>query len=901
MAFLKKLRLSILLELFFDATLLLVFIAQAFVVGCLLIYGYLPLPAEWGNQIIAQQLPSGIILKVEEFRLRIGGSIDLVGIELRSNEIQQTLLDANVAEVELQWRGFTQLPIPEDLVVSGGTLYIPSVYSSDGHRSPLLERIAFRLRPELGNWNVDQFAALHNSIRLRGSFELPAKKEGPSSDLNVKELIQGFYAQVAKLSQLDERISDFRTPTIAFKFSSIDTHTQQIDLHVSSRRLQHPEIHAERIQLRGTIQIQDGEIIPLTAPRLTATHLEVPKYHIAAEGLSAEFPRETLNGLLAGHWPKLNLAAQRIEIKDFELDAPTLQIDPHAYPDLSFHGATRSLNGAIDFNGRINANTQSGHVRARGSVDLSKLTPDMMREKLPTIAYDAPPYLDVNLNFDEGFTLNHADLNAQVTDLKIDELTFDHINAHASYKDGLYTIEDLYLRRNKQWIDLTFSLDAKTSDYRATLIGTAVPYEYNALLPHWWEAIFRQFDFSQTDYSLGDFIIYGNTKRKSSDLYYGHAEAHKVSYMGVAVDDAELIVRGRGPYCELHDLNAHSDQGWARGDIAFASRTGDGKGPVSIRLDMEAKLTLEDAARLFKGDVANIIGDFKTEALPVIKLNGAIFNHDYPEYAGKSFFDLSAALDESLTFKDVPLEYLSFDLYGRSEVTHLRNVEMGYADGQAHAQIDVFTPSGSKNTLRYQFTLKDASQTQALRNLPQLNELESSLESTEQTHSTQSEQDLARVDMKVHGQGPVEDPFKHTGFGRFEIRNEKLGTIQLLGPLSKILQSTYFSFTSFNLNQMHGDFHYENETVSFDPLRIDGARTQINAPGTLRLSDQAINMQVDVSLFRNTGNPESNLRKISDLLIKQLPNLLEFELTGTLKKQKLRSLYDPRNLIPLFE
>ena len=371
--------------------------------------------------------------------------------------------------------------------------------------------------------------------------------------------------------------------------------------------------------------------------------------------------------------------------------------------------------------------------------------------------------------------------------------------------------------------------------------------------------------------------------------------------MGVAVDNAELIVRGRGPYCELHDLNAHSDQGWARGDIAFASRTGDGKGPVSIRLNMEAKLTLEDAARLFKSDVANIIGDFKTEALPVIQLNSVIFNRDYPEYTGKSFFDLSATLDEPLTFKDVPLEYLSFDLYGRSEVTHLRNVELGYADGQAHAQIDVFTPSASENTLRYQFTLKDALQTQALRSLPQLNPLESSLENAPSNNDSATEQEVARVDMKIHGQGPVADPFKHSGFGRFKIRNEKLGTIQLLGPLSKILQNTYFNFTSFNLNQMHGDFRYENETVSFDPLRIDGDRTQINAPGTLRLSDQAINMRVEVSLFRNTGNPESNLRKISDLLIKQLPNLLEFELTGTLKKQQLRSLYDPRNLIPLFE
>ena len=138
----------------------------------------------------------------------------------------------------------------------------------------------------------------------------------------------------------------------------------------------------------------------------------------------------------------------------------------------------------------------------------------------------------------------------------------------------------------------------------------------------------------------------------------------------------------------------------------------------------------------------------------------------------------------------------------------------------------------------------------------------------------------------------------HNGFGRFEIRNDKLGAIQLLGPLSIILQNTELSFTSFNLNSMHGDFQFKDDLVTFDPLRIDGDRTQIDTPGTLRLSDQTLNMNVEVKLFGNAGKPGSKLRKIGDLITKPITNLLQFELTGTLKDQRLRSLYDPRNLIP---
>ena len=895
MALRKRLRLHILLELFFDATLLLLFIAQAFIGGCLLIYGYLPLPAEWGNQLIAKKLPSGLVLNVDDFRVRLGGYIELVGLELRSSDIQQPLLNADSAEIEFTW-AVTSLPETKSLVLSGGTLFIPSVYSPDGHHSPILERAAFRIIPQKGNLNVDRFAALHDSIRLRGAFNIPLRKESPSP-LDINQQIHNFYTQAAKLMQQKERISYFTTPTIAFQVTPFDAQTQQIDLHISSRSVQHPEVIAEKVQLRGRILLQGGQIEPVNAPRLTAQRLKIPRYEMMAEGLSAEVNPDQLDALLAGEWPQLKLAAQYIEFKEFELDAPILRIDSRSYPVLSFRGATRSLNGAINLNGQINAYSWNGRVRARGSVDIVKLASETVREQLPKITFHSAPYYDLNLNFNPGFALQRAEIKAHVNTLQVDGLKFDHINAHASFQDGLYSIEDLYLRRQKQWLDLQFSLETESNDYRLALMGSAVPYDYNSLLPNWWGEIFKDFDFGQTTYSHGDFIIYGNTKSLTSDLYYGRAEGRKVSYRDVAVDSAELIVRGRGRYCELHELDAYTGKGWARGNIAFASKDDEIKGPASIRLDMEAKLALEDAAKLFNDSIAGIIEDFSTNDLPLIQLEGAIFNNKYPEYAGKSYFDLSAQCSQSLSFSDVPLDHLSFDLYGRSGVTHLRNVKIGYADGQATASIDVFTPANEPNSLRYTLALTDADQNQALYDLPQLDQLEGSLEPTGSTHTIQPGREAARVDINVHGEGPSQDPFQHTGYGQIEIRNDQLGSIQLLGPLSKILQNTLMSFTTFNLNKMRGSFTYQNEDVQFDPLRIDGPRTQINTSGTLDLKDQSLHMRLAVSLF---GNADSNIRKISDLITKPVPNLLRFELTGTLKEQKIRSLYDPRNLIPRF-
>ena len=891
----RKLHLVTMLELFFDVTLLIIFMAQAFIVGCLLIYGHLPIPTNWGNQLIAKNLPLGIVLRIDGIRLRSDASIEFEGIELRAPNIEQSLFRADAAELKLKWQGFNIMPRAESLLLSKGTLFAPSVYSPNGYHSPVLEHVTFRLVSSDDTWKIDRFAALHESIRLRGSFDLPTFMEDGAEALDIDMAINSFYTQAATLSQHKERISHFLTPTVAFKSSHLDADTTQIEMHITSQEMQHAKANAKKIQLLGVVQFAEGKLVPISEIRLTAQYVDVPPFNLTAESLRLQLPCEDFASILSGEWPRLNLAAKQLKLQNFELVTPILRIDSKAYPLISFQGAANSLKGAIDLNGQLNAKTWSAQVHALGCLDLIKLIPKEFTEKIPKLVPETLPYYELKLDFEDGFDLKHTDLTAQFEALRINELTFDHVNAQASYANGLFVIEDLYLRRQQQWLDLTFSLNTKSSDYHGSLIGSAVPYDYNSLLPNWWAAIFENVDFSHSDYNLSDFTIYGNTQRQSPDLYYGYAEASKVSYKDVVFDEAELVVRGRGSYCELHDLNVRKGQDWARGDIAFASKRDEVKSPLSIRLDMEAQFPLAEAAKLFKSDIATVLTDFQTTSTPLIQLEAAIFNKAYSEYVGKSYIDLSANFDHPLTYNDVPLDHLSFNLFGRSQVTHLREVNLGYADGQATAMIDIFMPVEAKNSLRYALDLKDADQKQALRDLPQFDHIEGSLQITK---TTKPRREDARIDLNIRGQGPTEDPFKHQGFGHFEIRNDKLGTIQLLGPLSKILQNTQLSFTSFNLNNMRGDFLYKDDLVTFNPLRIGGDRTQIDAPGTLCLSDQKLNMNVEVKLLGNAGKPGSNLRKIGDLITKPIPNLLHFELTGTLKDQRLRSLYDPRNLIP---
>ena len=258
------------------------------------------------------------------------------------------------------------MPRAESLLLSKGTLFAPSVYSPDGYHSPILEHLTFRLVPSDDTWKVDRFAALHESIRLRGSFDLPSFIEDDAEALDIDMAINSFYTQAATLSQQKERISYFLAPTVAFKSSHLDADTTQIDLRITSQEMQHAKANAEKIQLLGVVQFAEGKLVPISAIHITADYLDMPPFDLTVENLRAQLQCEDFASILSGEWPRLNLAAKQLNLQNFELVTPTLRIDSKAYPLFSLQGAASSFKGAIDLNGQLNTRTWSGHVHALG-------------------------------------------------------------------------------------------------------------------------------------------------------------------------------------------------------------------------------------------------------------------------------------------------------------------------------------------------------------------------------------------------------------------------------------------------------------------------------------------------------------------------------------------------------
>jgi hypothetical protein len=882
------------LEPCFDLLLLILFSAQAFVAGCLWTYGYVPAPTQWLNDTLLEQKIDGFYIQAESFRLKLNGEIELTKLRVYHSDMSDPIMTADSTELQytLRHQGAYQFT-PTRLVLSNGTLQMPAIYSPDGNRATILERVAFHISLGEGMIRVDSFAAQHADIRLRGSIDWPLKALD-SADLPS---IERFYKRIAVILKEKEHFSPFIQPTLEFALTARADDSVDVSVHLSCEHLKHTYATGADFHFQTKFNLQNGVITPLVPLMLRAKAIDVPKFNFAAEQITAHVATDQWEGLMDGIWPDFALSAQSVATHGVELEGSQAMISPANYPDLQFSGSTNGLKGAVAFEGTLNSATKSGHIQADGSVDIFTFLPTSARTKLPTLEFGSTPHYHLAVTLDDGLKLNSASFRIDVDDLTANGLTFDSIHAAGSYKENLFKLDNILIERGKQWIDATFSQNNITNDFKITLLGSTSPEQYSPLLPKWWPKIFKNIDFSQATYSYGDFVIYGSGVPASEVFFFGHAVAHRAAYRGAVIDQVEFIARGRGNYVELHNINATAGDGWAKGDLSFTSVKKPLKGLLSVRYNFDSLMPLNIASKIFGGTIASIISDFEVSKLPRVKLDGVTFNDAYPQYADNDSYDLDADIDTPITFRETPLDHLQFKLHSRKEAISLRDLEFGYADGNGTARIDIENAPNDGNNLRIDLSLRDANQAKAIKNLPSFDGIEAHLTQSE-AQADEAIRSKGKLDLNLHVQGPMDNLYAFNGYGDFVTNNEQLGAIQILGPLSSLLKNTRLSFTSFNLDQMTGRFAVEQEMINFSDLIIEGPRTKIWSQGTMRIPDQALNMDVRVKLFENLGNPDSTINNFRKLISSPLPNLLVFNLKGTIHDQEIRLSYDPRNFIP---
>lgn len=884
-------RMAGLLKLALDALLLVAFVLQSFLLGCLLIRGHLPLPTEWMNQRLLRQLPEGISGEAAAYRLYADGSLQVESLALRVAPHELPVVTAEQLNLKAAMTISGPLKL-KSLSLSGGRFYIPAVYAPDGIRGPLLEGIAARLHPGAEGLTIDSFAATFGNLSIRGSAQLPILQNASAGHVDARAFLPQLFSAIQPVLRETPLLQHLSAPALHLAIQSGKDGQITATGRLTGQELNYRGIVAEDLALSTTLNFTDGKWDAVSATLIEAATVSSEQPPMRGKGLRALLQPGEWAALTRGEWPELQVAADSLTIAEREWQLPQLDLSLQALPTIHFSGTTGGLNGALELSGRIDLDARSGELSARGQVELPELMAPGPNSALPELIFDRMPYCTLAITLGEDFALQTADVRAQLDSFSVNGIGFDHLQARGSYRQGQISFPEIYLSRAWQWLDLGLHYDLSSRDYRVRLIGSAKPDDYNAILPRWWAAIFKDFDFESVSDAHGDFIVYGNTAERAAKLFFGKAHAGTLEYRGVRIEEGSLFVRGRGPYAEIFKMDLQQPDGWTRGSIRFCSRLDDVPGPLSIHLDLQTRMRIDEAKQLFDDEIAALLNDFEA-AYPVeATLRGAIFNDAYPGFAPYSFVDIQTNSARPLRFKGIALDDLRFDLFGRNDVTHLRNLQSGFAGGRINAAADLTRDEEDRPRIRLQGHLHAADPSQIEDFLQMLSDRKD-----DDTIAQERAGQGRRFDAELHAQGPVEDLYAFSGFGHFRLENETLGQIQLFGPISTLLQRARIGYTSFRLDTMEGSFAIEGERLQFNDLRIDGPQTRMDATGVFGLLDQSLDVRVSVYLFGNAGNPDSPLRQLQQWVSQPLPNLLEFQLSGTLEEQRWRSLYDPRNLL----
>ena len=905
MAVKKRSKLLLLFELLLDGLLLLVFIPQALILGCLLVYGYIPIPSNWLNEQLAKVDVSGFRIQAQKCQIYLNGRLDLHDIEIFAADNDEAIFEAENAYLHYELFN-TDRPIVDisEFILTSGTAYLPAVYSPSGERSPLLERVAFDLMIKEDELQLESFCASLDDIRLRGTAYYPLHMEASESDATSsagedEDWLESTYKLIAEGLSKRSEYHFLKSPTLVFDLNVVNHSLIELHTEVVSPLFQHEEASATEVTVALSTRIEDGAIQFSKPTLIRARSLQTHNYDLSTGSISARITKDDWTQIMEGRWPEVELSAESLTAAGLRMEAPYLKLWYEENEGLGFLGSTKGMLGGVEFNGIFNLHERSGWVDAGGSVSIYQLLSTEIKSKLPKLDFSSAPYYNIFLTLNPGMELERLDFDCLVNDVAVDEIEFDQVRARGYYADGEFMVSKLNIERLAQSLEASIRYRKQSGALDALLKGIVNPKDYNQLLPRWWASVFEDFDFTHPEHEIdADFIIRANLEQGSVDDYYGSVLLSNVEYSKVPIDDGHVIVRGTRRYIEIHIIRGDGSEGSLDGAIGFTILPDDCRGPSAIHFDVATQLH-PGALENLMGNVLydRTIGDFTFSNIPHAQLRGTYFNDYYPQWADKSHYIFNAISNGPVVYNGTPLDFLNFSGYADSTVTQLRQVLFGYANGHGAAAADIIGAEDESHLVNVQINLQDADEQRAIMNLPALDSIEESLKDQTDESLTPNTREQGRIFANLHATGPIDDLYAVTGYGSLSIEDKELGSIQLLGPLSKILQGTSLGFTSFSLDHLESEFELVDRQIAFSKVEINGQRTRIEANGTMQMEDQALDMHVTVRLFGNvgsTGNPIKQLSKI----VNPLAFLLKFHITGTLEKQKFRSVYDPRKLLP---
>ena len=871
---------------------------QCFIGFCIVVYGCIPLPTQAINEWFKKNPFMEHSIEGEAYEFSLSGNLKIVAPKLFKANDPNSILEASHLRIALQPKSN---PISK-IDIFGGTLFSNNPEADQAN--PILNEINLSLFLHRDSLLIDSFYAQYENLRLRTTAQvsLPALEKL----LNLKDPETNQTDVTAPLDPLtllenalqsQPLITQSKQPYLFLDLNIEDTTDPSLRIQFNCRALENTKFQAQGLNLETTAELRN-EALHFTKP----IHFEVEAFttkdpHILFKQCRGRILATSLNEFSKNGWPPATFHSEVIRYEAYKLKQATLQTEPTSDASLKFFGYARGLDGIFALTGRLLQGELSGELEIEGLLDPSLLLTESLQASLPTISSSENSFCKFRSSWEAGFQNPTSDINIHFRKTNIEATHFDTLRLNASHSGNSLKVDSLYFSRGNQWLNLSFEKDDAQNQYRLETYGSVIPKEYNAIMPDWWKRIFNErFEFNPDSQVYGDCIIRGTNAPFSTDLYFGKFNVQAITYQNVPLTQGSLILRGRNLYTEIHKLDAYSDTDWLRGSIQFTGFPDGILNSASIRYDLESQLSLSKIEKLIPSNLSIALESFESAHAPLLTAQAAYFNQeDYPQYTGLSYLLLRAQSDASVIYKGVQFDSLNFDLKAHRDRVSIRDFDFSLAGGDGTGRIDQYKHDTNEELwTRLELNLHRA-------NYESTRALVKQLAGNSEKESNKNANDPEApgfLSANFVSEGPANDFFKHTGWGKFSLDSPELAKIQLLGPLSMILEITPLNFTSLKLNQMSGAFAIDTGFLKFSPLLILGPQTKMEANGTLQLEDQSLDMVLGIDLIGNVSEQLNPFKRITEVL-NPLNYLMQFKVGGTLENQKIRSIYDPRNILSL--
>jgi hypothetical protein len=811
------------------------------------------------------------------------GRVILEDLKLSTPEFREPIATARLIYVHLDpWALATGAFEPEEIQLSGVSLYEPAMLSASGRPEPVVSNLeaTVALRPR--ELEVRQLHTRVGGIGIAatGTIPIPAWQQQRNAPLPVADFLAHDYPRLShEIATQLRQLEGLEEAEVRLTLTPSDVHGVIVEARMLAAKV--PLTRPFALVARG---VSVFTRFPVGGTTVAKVQLEAQADELALpDGTVIASPHGRIRGsanLTPGAW---GYTPDEFEAAARAITSPLL---PH--PLGSTYAVSRSLTPRLS--GLISTELAGTAVFADASADLgqqsadvtldSRVGPALLSAVAQSIKRDLgrwvsltrPVDLTARLRLDPSWKLTSATAVVDGEDLTAYGVPLDEARGRITLNGSALAATEVVVRTGPSLAAGSYTMDTASRDFRFLLEGRLVPAAISPWFRSgWWDRLFSHFDFTAA-VPAANVDVTGRWGVPERTQVYISVLADGPAIEGVPLDRVRTVLFVRSLYYEARELAVRHRGGSGRGTFAVWT---DPATRQTGRIDFQGQTTGLDPGELLAmlGDTGRrIAAPFRFQVAPDLKVEGRLDN--VPGPAGmRPSLRVQGSSPGVVQVYEFPVSNLRFTAdVNDADIAIVPEADFGGGKGTGRVWL---AGRGPEQTMRLEYALKGAKLGPTAEALEAYGARDRVTPRAEKSSYLTKASDV-NVNVTLVAEGPAGNPYGLKGRGTAELEGARLGEVPLLGPLSELLPVLSLRFT-----RMQSDLELNGPLLRMPNVRLTGANSSVDAVGTYNLQNRGLDYNVKAYPFSESSNP---LLLPFNLITRPLSELFEMHLGGTLDK-----------------